>query len=235
MLGVAPVGQGARTDLESIAAEIASGASMREISTAYAGQFIRYHRGLRAYAALQAPQRSFQTKCVVWWGPPGGGKSYRAFQLDNGEDIFSVMPPRDRKGGAVWWDGYDGHKTVIIDDFYGWLPRDLMYRLVDCHPSATVEPKGTSVPFTSRLVAITSNTPPEWWWKIGLGAMMRRLSAPIGEVHYVPTPEYPTPMSWLRSKVIRQWAPDHITVDSFTSDFKSIAHDVIILPMVDDE
>lgn len=200
---------------------------MREIAQEDPANFIRYSKGLHAYRVLCAPQRDFQTRCVVYWGPPGGGKSYRAFSEDLG-DTFSVMPPRESKGGAVWWDGYDGQARVVIDDFYGWARRDLLYRLVDCHPSATVECKGGMVPFTSRIVVITSNTPPEWWWSIGLGAMQRRLSEPIGEVHYVPTDKYPTPDSWTKSKDILQWKPAHITVDAFTSAFRSVAHNVII-------
>lgn len=42
--------------------------------------------------------------------------------------------------------------------------------------------------FVSHRVIITSNSPPEMWWKMGLGAMDRRLKPPIGYVFYMGNP-----------------------------------------------
>lgn len=41
-------------------------------------------------------------------------------------------------------------------------------------------------PFLAKKIIITSNVhPTEWWPKVGLGAMVRRLTAPLGKVVFM--------------------------------------------------
>ena len=69
-----------------------------------------------------------------------------------------------RKGD--WWDGYDGHDIVIIDEFYGWLPLDTMLGLMDRYP-LMVDTKGSAVEFQAKTLCITSNITWDKWydWK----------------------------------------------------------------------
>jgi len=176
-------GRGTRTDLIQVQQLIKDGKSEKEIADEHFGTWCRHYRAFERYRRLTVDQRAWQTTCLVLWGPPGSGKSRYALE-HGGASQFWVSRPRDRNG-AVWWDGYEGQETVVIDEFYGWIPRDLTQRLVDRYP-LLVETKGGACQFLARRIIITSNQPPSMWWpRIGLGAMQRRLDDPIGEVRFV--------------------------------------------------
>lgn len=67
---------------------------------------------------------------------------------------------------------------VIIDEFYSWLRYDFFLRLTDRYP-LQVETKGGSVQFVSRIIVVTSNTPPDAWYPSiqDRGAFNRRIGA----------------------------------------------------------
>lgn len=57
------------------------------------------------------PARPFGPRKVYWFfGETGTGKSYTAWR--EAPDAYS---PKNYK----WWDGYDGHKTIILDELRG--------------------------------------------------------------------------------------------------------------------
>jgi len=179
-------GQGKRNDLLSLKRAIDSGLTEAAIAAAddTFPVWAKHHKVINRYKMLKAThQRDWQTKVVVLWGPSGSGKSSRARE-EAGPGAFWLSRPG---GQTCWWDGYEGQEHVVIDEFYGWISRDLLQRIIDRYP-LNVETKGSSVPFIAKKVWITSNEPPEKWWKVGLGAMGRRLSAPIGEVIHVDFP-----------------------------------------------
>lgn len=85
---------------------------------------------------------------------------------------------------------------MVLDEYYGWLRRDFLQRLIDRTP-LRVELKGSSIPFTGRTVIFTSNVdPPRWYKHAGLGALERRLAEPIGAVVYVGDARYPSASSY---------------------------------------
>lgn len=177
---------GKALELGEVQRKLDEGATMAEVSRAHFGVFLHYSRGLKEYVQLHRPQRDWQTTVVVLWGESGTGKSRRAKELA-GPGAYWLPRPA---GNSVWFDGYDGHKTVVIDEFYGWASRDFMLRLIDRYPMF-VEVKGGNVPMLAETVYITCNVPPEQWWpRVGLGAMERRLRAPIGVVYHVTAPLY---------------------------------------------
>ena len=57
-----------------------------------------------------------------------------------------------------------GHEVVIIDEFYGWLPFDLLLRVCDRYP-LLVETKGGQTQFVAKVIVITSNSLPSNWYK----------------------------------------------------------------------
>lgn len=187
--GEKPKGKGKRTDLDRCKEEIDAGASEKEIADSHFGTWCRAFRALNRYAVLTRGQRHFQTNVLVYWGPPGSGKSSHAHELA-GDDAYWL--PRPAANSALWFDGYDGQKQVVIDEFYGWISRDMLCRLVDRYP-LHVQTKGGSAIFMAERIYITSNHPPDWWYKrVGLGPLVRRLAEPIGYVYYVGNEEYPT-------------------------------------------
>uniref|UniRef100_A0A8A4XAV2 Replication-associated protein n=1 Tax=Grus japonensis Circoviridae sp. TaxID=2815001 RepID=A0A8A4XAV2_9CIRC len=148
--------QGRRSDLETIRLKLVERTGLKEIADDHFGDFIRYHRGFREYKILCGmSQRTWKTEVVVLTGRTGIGKS--RYCQENYPNAFWK-----RKG--EWWDGYDGHENVIIDEFYGWLPIDTMLRIMDRYP-LMVDTKGSAVNFEAKVICITSNTPWEQWYE----------------------------------------------------------------------
>lgn len=169
--------QGRRNDLVEVKEKLDAGVGMREIADEHFGSFVRYNRGFQVYRQLRQAQRTWVTTTTVLFGPPGTGKTRRALEEAGGDAYWLTKPNSTR----AFWDGYDGQENVVIDEFYGWLPINMMKRLCDRYPMQ-VETKGSAVPFLARKIWITSNSAPEAWWpKAGLGAMARRLRSPLGE------------------------------------------------------
>lgn len=106
---------------------------------------------------------------------------------------------RKPANSAVYWDGYKGEKHIIIDEFYGWIPRTMMQVICDRYP-AIIDTKGGARNFVATKIWITSNEPPEQWWpNAGIGAMARRLEGEHGCVVHMTQPwappgEVPAPL-----------------------------------------
>lgn len=197
-VGEMPVGRpGARSDLVEVKALLDNGTGMREIADSHFGSYIRYNRGFEKYRQLKQSQRTWVTETTVYFGPPGTGKTRRAL-AEAGPDAYWLTKPNSNR---AFWDGYDGQENIVIDEFYGWLPINFMKRLCDRYPMQ-VETKGSAVPFLGKKIWITSNSAPESWWpKVGLGAMARRLRAPLGSCWLLETldaePEQHNPVEQL--------------------------------------
>jgi len=180
--------QGKRNDLLSLKRRMDEGATEAAIckSDDTFAVWAKYGKCISRYKALSGQQRTWPTTTVVYYGPPGTGKSSRAL-AEGGPDAFWLSKPA---GQTAWWDGYYGQEVVVIDEFYGWIARDLMCRLCDRYPTQ-VETKGGSQPFLAKKIIITSNEHPRTWWsKIGLGPMERRLTGALGTVIYMAEPAH---------------------------------------------
>ncbi|KAL0168654.1 hypothetical protein M9458_036876 [Cirrhinus mrigala] len=86
---------------------------------------------------------------MVLVGPPGCGKSRHVSELVRGQPTY--YKPR-----GPWWDGYDGHVNVVVDDYYGWIAYDELLRVCDRYP-CKVPVKGAFVEFLAKWIYITSN------------------------------------------------------------------------------
>lgn len=165
---ISTVSPGRRNDLNDIKQKIDAGASERTLWNEHFGTMCRYHRGISMYKVLTLTPRNFKTNVFIYWGQPGTGKSKHA--AENYPDAY--WKPR-----GSWWDGYNGQESVIIDDFYGWLPFDTLLRLMDRYP-LLVEVKGTYVHFVSKNLVITSNLCMGEWYKntnLDFNALKRRV------------------------------------------------------------
>ncbi|URG41760.1 replicase [tawny owl-associated circovirus] len=119
--------------------------------------FVRHGRGLRdlVTTAGLVPVRDEKTEVLVIVGPPGVGKTKYAVSQSRGSTYWKPKGP--------WWDGYNGHNTVIFDDFYGWVAFDEMLRVMDRYP-LKVPVKGAFAEFNAGMLIITSNKNPEDWY-----------------------------------------------------------------------
>jgi len=152
-----PPQQGKRSDLDACAAMVMAGASNHEVAKEHPATFTRYSNGLAALrSALQSAEpRTHQTIGISVFGVPGIGKSYWAQK---------TYPGAYWKAKGPWWNGYNRHEVVILDEFYGWLPFDTLCRLLDATPY-TVEIKGGFVEFVAKTIVFLSNKHVEDWYR----------------------------------------------------------------------
>ena len=142
---------------------VKSGKRMKTIAEDCPTAFIKYHRGIGALKMhLQTP-RDFLTTCEVFWGPTGSGKSRACSEAADSDDVYWLSNEMCRNSTS-WWDGYDGQTTVVLDDFYCWLPLNTMLRMLDRYPYL-VQTKGGARHFLAKRVLITSNSDPAEWYR----------------------------------------------------------------------
>lgn len=143
------------TRLQAIKEMIDSGLTDLEIANKDFPLFCKYYRSFTYYRLLSSSPRSEPPDVYVFQGPTGTGKSKTASEL---------FPNAFWKTRGNWWDGYLDQETVIIDEFYGWLPWDLLLRLCDRYP-LQVEVKGGTVNFNAKTIIFTTNALPCKWYK----------------------------------------------------------------------
>nr|UBJ25912.1 replication-associated protein [Red panda feces-associated circular DNA virus 5] len=153
--------------LATVKEKLLSGSNDLDIANEDFELWVKYHKAFSHYRLLNAKPRSTKTKVFVVQGPTGTGKSHWARQ----QDPHAYWKPRNN-----WWDGYVGQSTVVIDEFYGWLPFDLLLRLCDEYP-LQVECKGGSINFNAkRLIITTNNVPVNWYSNVYFQAFIRRVN-----------------------------------------------------------
>lgn len=155
-----PVGQGTRSDIETFVTDCKQ-LSTKELIDKHPLSFVKYFKAAERIKLEYMPRRNWAMNVIVYWGASGVGKTRRASE-EAGEDVYYLSV--GDKTQTLWWDGYTGQNSVIIDDFYGWMPWSFMLRLLDRYPF-TVQIKGGSVAFTSHNIYITSNVDPMNWYK----------------------------------------------------------------------
>jgi len=158
-----------RERLEEIRKELEEGdsSSIERIADKEFDIWCRYHRAFERYLLMKTKARDWEVEVHVLQGPTGTGKSRWALES---------FPGAYWKQRSNWWDGYCGQETVVIDEFYGWLPFDLLLRICDRYP-LLVETKGGQVQFLAKRVIITSNGLPSSWYKTCyFPALVRRVT-----------------------------------------------------------
>jgi len=149
--GICPQ-QGKRTDLDEIREiikETNSMAKVVEVATSYqsvkmAEQILKYHE----------KPRNFKPEVIWLWGPTGTGKTRTAYEI-LGEDCYTCLPT------GRWFDGYDAHENVLIDDIRGdFMKFHEFLRLLDRY-AFRVETKGGTRQFLAKKIVITCPNLPE--------------------------------------------------------------------------
>lgn len=166
-------GQGERSDLRAVYDMVKAGKQSHEILDEHPDTFIRYTRGIQGarftlacHSAKQSLRRGLRV--TVYWGDAGTGKTRRVFERRPG--VFSLSKS---SGTNVWWDGYEFENTIILDDFYGWIPYGYLLQVLDIYP-LRLDIKGSFTYASFTEVFITSNKHPSEWYEKGLTPALDR-------------------------------------------------------------
>lgn len=146
-----PPMQGKRTDISEILTSVQSGETMRQI--------IPKARSLQSIKVAEVCMKYFEKKrdfkpTVYWYyGQTGTGKTRAAYE--------QFPDAYEKKSESRWWDGYDAHEDVIIDDFRSsHIDFVEMLKLLDRYP-CKVEIKGGFRQFLAKNIVITAPVSPQ--------------------------------------------------------------------------
>lgn len=146
--------QGWRNDLLWLKEWIKNGEWITNIMDEYTELYLKYNRGIKEMVIYNETKRNFKTELYFIVGKPGCGKWKFIHDL-YGEKAYWMMKPN---GNSVFFDGYDNnkHEVLVLDDFYSWIPYDLLLRLADYYP-LNVQIKGGATNFLCKKIYITWN------------------------------------------------------------------------------
>lgn len=172
-----PTEQGKRNDLLECAAKIAGGEwDLAQVHQNRPDLILKFSKGVNELFRFREQAQTSQRRELsveVLWGDAGTGKTRYAW--GEGEDVFIL---ENSNNNNVWWDGYNGESTLIIDDFYGWIAHNLLLRILDIYP-LRLDIKGGTTYARWTKVFITSNRHPVDWYKKfpweSDGALQRRI------------------------------------------------------------
>ena len=157
-------GQGKRTDLTDAMSLLIASRSLNKLAITYPTTFVKYPHGFRDFLKVTEVQDTLRPmpKLTICFGPTGTGKSKYAF------DEAAKLP-----GQTYWWTrpqnsgcyalGYLGQEKIVLDEYYSWLPLDLLLRLVDRYP-LWLNTQGSSVLCRAEHIWITTNVDPRTFY-----------------------------------------------------------------------
>lgn len=155
------VGQGARTDIHRMVADIQRGATMTQIAEAHPAAYLKFSRGAQNLRAALQKHRTEKPLVFGYVGGAGIGKTKAAVDYCTARGLSYWIHP----GGGKWFDGYENQDVVILDEIDKWA-KDFTFakvlRLLDRY-HMSVEIKGGTVIFNSRVIIFTATNPPESW------------------------------------------------------------------------
>lgn len=149
--------QGKRNDINELFAMAQNGASQLQMAEANFAAWSRCHKALDRYLSFKRPTQTEPRKKILLVGKPGIGKSKWAY--DKYPNIFEIPITKD-----FWFDGYDGQKEILLDEFNGQFPLSLTLKLLDAFYVRQVPIKGSFVWFNPSVIVLTTNTHPSLWY-----------------------------------------------------------------------
>lgn len=133
---------------------------------------------IRIASHYDRPSWRDDCKVEVHWGVTGAGKSHTVYSKLRDENI----PFYEKSSLTKWWDGYDGEKVVVMDEFCGIINVQHILKWWDKYP-CNVEIKGGTCALKATTFYVMSNKSPDEWYANDdkctmeqMAAMKRRLT-----------------------------------------------------------
>lgn len=169
--------QGARNDLTPCTDLLVSGKRLRDVAEQHPMQFVKHFKGFQALQAILREPRSTKPHVVCYFGNTGDGKSHAAHHRSPELLSYEWQPQL-----MQWFDGYDGHKKVIFEEFRGQLPFGMLLSLTDRWP-CKVQYKGGITEFVPDLIIFTSPKHPMEWYQSVANDRADQLMRRFDEIH----------------------------------------------------
>lgn len=165
--------QGERKDLVDVRVAAAAGGMRKVTQEQYNFQAIRVAEKFLTY---NEKKRDWKPDVIWYWGESGAGKSREARSILSGIDYYC------KNEATKWWDGYDAHEAVIIDDFRdSWWGITEMLSLLDRY-ERQVECKGGNRQMLAKYIVITSIDHPSACYQFAKGEPKIQLLRRLDEV-----------------------------------------------------
>lgn len=173
--------QGQRTDLEQFINTLKeTGGNLKKCALDNPDLYCRYRSGLKDIAAWiqeESAQDFRKLEVNVLYGPTGTGKTRTA--LKKCIEKTNEYPYIITGDQMSWWDGYDGQKAIIIDEYDSQITCTQMLNILDGY-KLRLPIKGSHTWAKYTTVYITSNVPPSKWHSMAKTehrkALMRRIT-----------------------------------------------------------
>ncbi len=155
--------QGKRNDLVAFKEDVQAGKRKRELVDDHLSVMARYPK-LYDLINYKRPEREEPVDVTLLIGPTGLGKTRYVYDRYKDDEELYIQP---LSNGTTWWDSYDGHKYVLMDDFAGaasHMTLTCLLKLLDRYPSL-VPTKGSHTWFFPTHIYVTTNILPRDWYK----------------------------------------------------------------------
>jgi len=159
-----PRSQGKRVDLLGFKDAVMAGKRKRDLLEEHYLVIARYPKFYDQLTMLNRPTRTEDLVVTLLYGETGLGKTRSVMDRFGADEDFYVAPLNN---GTMWYDTYDGHTKVLLDDFSGaasHLSLCSLLRLLDRYP-VLVPTKGSHTWWLPTEVFVTTNILPKDWFK----------------------------------------------------------------------
>lgn len=164
--------------MDAVIESIDEGKRTGDIALENPGAFIKFSKGIEKLIHERSKREVpdwRNVEVIVLTGPTGCGKTRMAHQES---DIFDIVCT----GSRLWFDGYEGQKTLLLDEFGREAVNfEFLLRLLDGY-KMRLEVKGGFTYAEWTKVYITSNINMcDWYGNRDISALIRRVSKTITE------------------------------------------------------
>ena len=162
-LGVWTLGQGNRIDVQSFRDAIMKGMKRLHLWESFPREMAKFPRMYNDVKTCLRPMREVDLVVRVLYGRTGLGKTRLIYDCWEEDDEFWRWSVPNT---ACWFDGYDQHKLVLLDDFAGKRSKMslvMLLQVLDRYP-IMLPVKGSFVWWCPEQIAITTNIHPKDWY-----------------------------------------------------------------------
>ncbi len=156
---------GKRNDIVEFKDLVMSGTKRkRDLADSHAGILARYSHFYETLTLMSRPTRTTELEVILHVGDTGLGKTRAVMDAYIQDPEFYIAPLSNT---TLWYDHYDAHKTVLLDDFAGaasHMSLVTLLRLLDRYP-VMVPVKGSHTWWLPDKIYLTTNILPCDWYK----------------------------------------------------------------------